>query len=72
MLIFDDFVLCDTIVTMAKKLGTRVVAEGIENKQQLMLLQEMGCEFGQGFHVAKPLTCADFELQFILNGRDEA
>ncbi|NRA55300.1 MAG: EAL domain-containing protein [Gammaproteobacteria bacterium] len=68
----DDFVLCDTIVTMAKKLGTRVVAEGIENKQQLMLLQEMGCEFGQGFHVAKPLTCADFELQFILNGRDEA
>jgi len=68
----DDLVLCDTMVTMAKKLGTRVVAEGIENKQQLMLLQAMGCEFGQGFHVAKPLSSADFEQQFILNGRDEA
>ena len=42
-------------MAFAEALGLKVVAEGIENAEQLTLLKEMGCELGQGYHFAKPL-----------------
>ncbi|MGB9108543.1 MAG: EAL domain-containing protein, partial [Telluria sp.] len=44
-----DYALCETIVLMAHKLGMQVVAEGIETPEQLGLLQQAGCDFGQGY-----------------------
>ena len=44
------------IVTMAQSLGVRVVAEGIETDAQLVQLQELGCEYGQGYFFAKPVN----------------
>ncbi len=32
-----------------------VVAEGVEAEEQVALLEEMGCDFAQGFHFSKPL-----------------
>ncbi|NRA60133.1 MAG: EAL domain-containing protein [Psychrobium sp.] len=61
----DDFILCETMVVMAKKLGIKVVAEGIENKEQLDFLRQMGCDLGQGFYIAKPLTDTAFEQTFF-------
>lgn len=43
-----------TIIALAKSLDMRVIAEGIETTEQLMLLQSLGCEYGQGFLMAKP------------------
>jgi len=51
----DDFILCETMVTMAKKLGIEVVAEGIETAQQHLLIKQMGCDFGQGYYIARPI-----------------
>ncbi len=48
-----DFALCETIVTMAHKLGMQVIAEGIETPEQLELLQQAGCDFGQGYLFSK-------------------
>jgi EAL domain-containing protein (putative c-di-GMP-specific phosphodiesterase class I) len=43
------FEIVRTIVAMAQILGMQVVAEGIERADQLNILKELGCEFGQGF-----------------------
>ena len=44
------------IVTLARNLGLRVVAEGIETEAQLQTLKELECEGGQGFLFAEPMT----------------
>lgn len=51
----EDEALCRAIIVMAHSLGMQVIAEGIENQRQLLMLQEMGCDFGQGFYFSPPL-----------------
>jgi len=43
-----------TIVTLAEHLGLEVVAEGVETIAQLNEIVEMGCGFGQGYHLHRP------------------
>ena len=43
------------IVALCQKMGKKVVAEGIETMDQLRLLEEMGCNNGQGYLFSKPL-----------------
>lgn len=43
------------IIAMAREMSIQVVAEGIENVQQLRLLEALECEFGQGFLISPPL-----------------
>ena len=47
------------IVSLAKTLDLQVVAEGIETEAQLSTLRSLGCEFGQGFLFAAPMTFID-------------
>jgi diguanylate cyclase (GGDEF)-like protein/PAS domain S-box-containing protein len=47
--------LTAAIVALARIFRLKVVAEGIENPRQLELLRGMNCDFGQGFHFARPL-----------------
>jgi EAL domain-containing protein (putative c-di-GMP-specific phosphodiesterase class I) len=56
----------DAIVTLAHFLHLDVVAEGIENADQLALLQAMDCKFGQGYFFAKPMTAQD-ATEFLSN-----
>jgi diguanylate cyclase (GGDEF)-like protein/PAS domain S-box-containing protein len=53
--------LTRTIVEVGRELGMRVVAEGIEQPRQLAELREMGCEYGQGFRVARPMAAPGVE-----------
>lgn len=50
----EDARLASTIIAMAKGLGLRVIAEGIEDERQLDFLRQHGCHQGQGFMFAKP------------------
>jgi EAL domain-containing protein (putative c-di-GMP-specific phosphodiesterase class I) len=50
----DADVLVRTIIDLGHHLGMQVVAEGIETRAQLERLRALGCEFGQGFLLAKP------------------
>ncbi len=43
------------IIGLAKTIGLKVVAEGIETRAQLDMLREMGCDLGQGYFFAKPM-----------------
>src|SRR6201996_7675621 len=53
--------LTRTIVQVGHDLGIMVMAEGIENQRQLRLLREMGCGYGQGFLVARPMAAPGVE-----------
>ena len=54
-------VIARTIVGMSRSLGIEVIAEGIENRQQLDALQKWGCEEGQGFYFCRPIRATDIE-----------
>jgi len=56
----NDRALVNAIITMAKSLGLNVVAEGVEDEQQLMLLRDMGCGYGQGYYFSRPIPAAEF------------
>ncbi|MEO0317130.1 MAG: hypothetical protein RL404_807 [Pseudomonadota bacterium] len=52
--------IAETIVVMAHKLGLKVIAEGIETAEQRDWLQQVGCDYGQGFLFSKPVPPEDF------------
>jgi diguanylate cyclase (GGDEF)-like protein len=58
--------LTRTIVQVGHDLGIMVVAEGIENQRQLGVLRELGCGYGQGFLVARPMAAPGVES--LING----
>jgi EAL domain-containing protein (putative c-di-GMP-specific phosphodiesterase class I) len=51
----EDTAIVRMIIELAHTLGMEVVAEGVEDEKQVALLEEMGCDFAQGFHFSKPL-----------------
>jgi len=53
--------LTRTVVQVGRDLGMQVVAEGIEQPRQLAALREMGCGYGQGFLVARPMAAPGVE-----------
>jgi EAL domain-containing protein (putative c-di-GMP-specific phosphodiesterase class I) len=56
----DFAALLHAVVTLADNLGLRVVAEGIETEEQLVLLQALGCAEGQGYLLSRPEPSAAF------------
>jgi diguanylate cyclase (GGDEF)-like protein len=60
----DDCAIVRAIVALAHSLELSVVAEGVENIEQLAFLQEIGCNVIQGFYYSKPLPADEFE-QFV-------
>jgi EAL domain-containing protein (putative c-di-GMP-specific phosphodiesterase class I) len=54
----SDFILVEMMVGLAKKLGFRVVAEGVETADAVSVLQGLGCEEVQGFFFARPMEAA--------------
>jgi EAL domain-containing protein (putative c-di-GMP-specific phosphodiesterase class I) len=55
------FEIVRTIVAMAQILGMQVVAEGVELPDQLSILRELGCEFGQGYLFSRALEAGAAE-----------
>ncbi len=49
------------IISMAHNLNLKVVAEGVETKDQVDFLRSIGCDLIQGFFYSYPLTVHDFE-----------
>jgi diguanylate cyclase (GGDEF)-like protein/PAS domain S-box-containing protein len=50
-----------TIIMLAQVLGMDVVAEGVETKDQLKVLRDLKCEYGQGYYFSRPSSPADAE-----------
>jgi diguanylate cyclase (GGDEF)-like protein len=55
----QDRKIVQSVIDLAHTLDMKVVAEGIENRQILDMLVGMGCDYGQGFHIARPMPAAE-------------
>ena len=55
----DDAAIVRAIVNMAQSLQLRVVAEGVETREQYEYLAACGCEEAQGYYFARPLPAAE-------------
>jgi EAL domain-containing protein (putative c-di-GMP-specific phosphodiesterase class I) len=51
----DSLRAVELIVSLARKLNLRLIAEGIETARQVEHMLELGCEFGQGPYFSQPL-----------------
>lgn len=52
------------IISMSKELGMQVITEGVETKEQVDLLMDMGCDMFQGYYFAKPMSLENFEKEY--------
>ena len=65
----DNMAIVTTIISLANSLGLTVVAKGVENRQQLSSLEQLGCHLAQGFLFSRPLSADEF-LSLVLEQRD--
>ncbi|MBW2186749.1 MAG: EAL domain-containing protein [Deltaproteobacteria bacterium] len=56
----NDCKMVTAIIQMGRGLGFNLLAEGVENEEQLLCLKELGCDQYQGYHFSQPVPAADF------------
>jgi diguanylate cyclase (GGDEF)-like protein len=63
-----DQKIVQSVIELGHRLGYRVTAEGVEDEDSLIGLGVMGCDFAQGYHVAKPMSRDQME-HFLTDSR---
>jgi len=58
----NDRVLVETIITMGRLLDMKLVAEGVEQAEQLAILKTFGCDYYQGYLSSQAVPLAEFEV----------
>lgn len=67
----QDRRIVEAVATLARELGARTVAEGVETKAQLELLREIGCDYAQGF-LFSPAVAPEGISNLVSGGFDGA
>jgi diguanylate cyclase (GGDEF)-like protein len=68
----DDASIVSAVIGMGKSLHMRVVAEGVETREQLEFLQKHNCPFGQGYLFSPPLRAWEFEQLLCQSNKFDA
>jgi len=55
----NDALIVHSTITLAHNLGLKVIAEGVEDKDTLDLLEIMGCDYAQGYYISRPIPAED-------------
>lgn len=58
----DDAAITEAIIAMAHSLKLKVIAEGVETREQLLFLEDRSCDEMQGFYLSKPLSEHDLKM----------
>jgi len=61
----DDIEIVKATILLAKTFGLKTVAEGVETREQVELLKDLGCDYAQGYYFAKPMNGEEFE-EYVL------
>lgn len=61
----QDRSIVEAIISIAKTLNLRTIAEGIEDEEQLEIMSMLGCEMGQGFFWDKPISAGEIEKKYM-------
>jgi EAL domain-containing protein (putative c-di-GMP-specific phosphodiesterase class I) len=59
-----DTALVSAMIALGQRLNLKVIAEGVETREQLMALRELDCDAFQGFLVSQPVPAEDFSALF--------
>jgi len=61
----SDAAIVRATIDMARTLGLRTVAEGVEDEAGLDVLRDLGCDLVQGFHLGRPMPAADLTARLL-------
>lgn len=61
-----DYEIVKAVIMLAKSIGIRTIAEGVENHEQLDILTKLGCDEFQGYLYGKPMAAEDFEAMILI------
>ncbi|MEG0936887.1 MAG: EAL domain-containing protein [Comamonas sp.] len=56
----DDMTISSSVIALGHAMGLKVLAEGVETREQLAFLQEKGCDYFQGYFYSRPVPAEDF------------
>ena len=56
-----DYAIVQAVSMMGKGLGMQVIVEGIETSEQLVLLDDLNCDLGQGYFISRPISAEEME-----------
>jgi EAL domain-containing protein (putative c-di-GMP-specific phosphodiesterase class I) len=56
----EDVSISKAIISMGHSLGKKIIAEGVEKKEQVEFLKQNGCDYIQGFYYSRPLPEEEF------------
>lgn len=56
----DDMTISSSVIALGHAMGLKVLAEGVETREQLEFLQQKGCDYFQGYFCSRPVPAADF------------
>ena len=62
----DDIVIIKTIINLAKNLNLKIIAEGVETKEQRDFVFSEGVDYIQGYYYSKPIPADEFEEKFLI------
>lgn len=63
-----DIAMVSAMISLARALNLKVVAEGVEEQEDLNILREFDCEYVQGYYYSRPLTVDDFSRRLREKG----
>ena len=56
----DDVAIVEAVLGLGKHFNMKVVAEGVEDEEQLNFLKSQGCDIAQGYYISKPLSSEQY------------
>ena len=62
----DDVIITKTIISLAKNLNLKIIAEGVETQEQKEFVFNNGCENIQGYFYSPPVPTEEFEKKFLI------
>lgn len=62
--------ILNSVMQLARELDMKVIMEGVETREHLELLEDMGCDLYQGYYFSRPMMASEYERRYLFNEQD--